>query len=399
MRPLTVLIAGAGVAALEATLALRRLAHELVDVELVAPEDEFVYRPMAVAEPFKQGEVRRFPLDRLVDAAGARLRHGALAGVDLSEKTATLEDGTELGWDVLLLALGTQQTEAVPGALTFRGAQDRAALVELLDEAAAGRVRSILFALPTMAAWPLPLYELALMTKLHLENVGATLTSVEIVTPEARPLGIFGAAASAAVEHLLELRDIRVRTHTTPAVFRDGALVVVPGLSIRADRVVALPVPQGLPIAGLPQDARGFVRTDEHGRVEGEPDIYAAGDMTVFPLKQGGIAAQQADAAAEAIAATAGAPVTPQPFRPVLRGLLLTGLSPQFLRANPLEAASEADVEPLWWPPAKIVGKHLSPFLAAQLGISVQAPPAATGALDVEVELERSHGDWSPAAR
>ena len=399
MRPLTVLIAGAGVAALEATLALRHLALELVDVELVAPEDEFVYRPMAVAEPFKQGEVRRFPLDRLVEAAGARFRHGSLAGVDLSEKTATLEDGTELGWDVLLLALGTQQTEAVPGALTFRGAQDRAALVELLDDAAAGRVRSIVFALPTMAAWPLPLYELALMTKHHLENVGATLTSVEIVTPEARPLGIFGAAASAAVEELLKLRDIRLRTHTTPAVFRDGALVVVPGLSIRADRAVALPVPHGLPIAGLPQDPRGFVRTDEHGRVEGEADVYAAGDMTVFPLKQGGIAAQQADAAAEAIAATAGAPVTARPFRPVLRGLLLTGLSPQFLRANPLEAASEVDAEALWWPPAKIVGKHLSPFLAGELGISVEAPPAAMGALDVQVELERSHGDWSPAAR
>jgi sulfide:quinone oxidoreductase len=399
VRPLTVLIAGAGVAALEATLALRHLADELVEVELVAPEDEFAYRPMSVAEPFKQGEVRRFPLDRLVDAAGARLRHGSLAGVDLSEKTARLADGTELGWDVLLLALGTRQTEGVRGALTFRGAQDRAALVELLDDAAAGRVRSIVFALPTMAAWPLPLYELALMTKLHLENVGATLTSVEIVTPEASPLSVFGQAASDAVGQLLELRDIRLHTHATPVVFRDGALVVVPGLSIRADRTVALPVPQGLPVAGLPQDARGFVRTDEHGLVEGQADVYAAGDMTAFPLKQGGIATQQADAAAEAIAATAGAPVTPRPFRPVLRGLLLTGLSPRFLRAKPLEAASEVEAEALWWPPAKIVGKHLSPFLASELGISVEAPPAGMGALDVEVELERSRGDWSPAGR
>jgi sulfide:quinone oxidoreductase len=399
VRPLTVLIAGAGVAALEATLALRHLAGELVEIELVAPEDEFVYRPMSVAEPFKQGEMRRFALDCLVDAAGARLRRGSLAAVDLSEKTARLEDGTRLDWDVLLLALGTRQTDAVPGALTFRGSQDRAALAELLDHAAAGRVRSIVFALPTMAAWPLPLYELALMTKLQLENVGATLTSVEIVTPEATPLSVFGQAASDAVGQLLELRGIRVRTHTTPAVFRDGALVVVPGLSIRADRVVTLPVPQGLPIAGLPQDARGFVRTDEHGLVEGQADVYAAGDMTAFPLKQGGIAAQQADAAAEAIAATAGTPVTPRPFRPVLRGLLLTGLSPQFLRANPFDSTSEVDPEALWWPPAKIVGKYLSPFLASELGISVEAPRAASGALDVEVELERSHGDWSPAAR
>ena len=56
-------------------------------------------------------------------------------------------------------------------------------------------------------------------------------------------------------------------------------------------------------------------------------DVFAAGDIANFPIKQGGLAAQQADAAAEAIAAEAGAQVDPQPFKPVLRGILLTGLS------------------------------------------------------------------------
>ena len=49
------------------------------------------------------------------------------------------------------------------------------------------------------------------------------------------------------------------------------------------------------------------------------PDIFAAGDATDQPVKQGGLATQQADAAAELIAAEAGARVTPQPFRRVLR--------------------------------------------------------------------------------
>jgi sulfide:quinone oxidoreductase len=121
----------------------------------------------------------------------------------------------------------------------------------------------------------------------------------------------------------------------------------------------------------MPEGAGGFVRTDEYGRVEGRDDVYAAGDMTTFPLKQGGIAAQQADAAAESIAALAGALVTPRPFRPVLRGLLLTGLSPRFLAASLLDDSSEVDSEPLWWPPAKIVGRHLAPFLAEHAGLSV----------------------------
>jgi sulfide:quinone oxidoreductase len=138
------------------------------------------------------------------------------------------------------------------------------------------------------------------------------------------------------------------------------------------------------------------VRADEYGRVEGHDDVYAAGDITTFPLKQGGIATQQADAAAESIAALAGASVTPRPFKPVLRGLLLTGLTPRFMSASLLDDASEVDSEPLWWPPAKIVGRYLAPFLAQHVGLSAESPPEAlsTSAVEVDVELERIEGDW-----
>ena len=91
--------------------------------------------------------------------------------------------------------------------------------------------------------------------------------------------------------------------------------------------------------AGSSRDAQGFLPTDPFGQVDGEIDVWAAGDATSFPLKQGGIAAQQADAAAESIAARAGAELEPSPFRPVLRGLLLTGMSPRFLRAEGSPAA------------------------------------------------------------
>src|SRR5215211_375968 len=76
-RPLQVLIAGGGVAALEATLALRELAEDRVDVEVLAPEDDFVYRAMSVAEPFGQGEARRFPLARLADRRAAPPRRSS----------------------------------------------------------------------------------------------------------------------------------------------------------------------------------------------------------------------------------------------------------------------------------------------------------------------------------
>jgi sulfide:quinone oxidoreductase len=399
-RPLHVLIVGAGVAALEATLALRALAEDRVDIELLAPDTEFVYRPMAVAEPFGHGEVRRFPVAKLAELAGGRLTPGTLARVDLERRRVETGDRAELEWDVLLLALGARTREGIAGGLTFRGPDDRDALTELVADATSGRFQSITFALPTLAAWPLPLYELALMTKIQLEDAGATSVRVELVTPESEPLAVFGREASDSVKSLLETRGIALRTHATPVVFRDGALVVVPGRALRTDRVVSLPVPDGRRIPGVPDDGRGFVRTDPYGRVEGRDNVYAAGDITTFPLKQGGIATQQADAAAESIAELAGAPVTPQPFRPVLRGLLLTGLTPRYMAAGLLDKSSEVATEPLWWPPSKIVGRHLAPFLATHLGLSAEPPPEALAkaAVPVEIELDRLE-DGSVSAR
>jgi hypothetical protein len=56
--PVRVLIAGGGVAALEATLALGALAKGWIAITVVASESDFVYRPLAVAEPFRVGEVQ-----------------------------------------------------------------------------------------------------------------------------------------------------------------------------------------------------------------------------------------------------------------------------------------------------------------------------------------------------
>ena len=151
---------------------------------------------------------------------------------------------------------------------------------------------------------------------------------------------------------------------------RPGEAFLEPGeRTWRADRVVTIPLLRGPSIAGIPRDAGGFVPVDAHGAVRGVSDVYAAGDATDYPIKQGGLATQQADAIAEAIAARAGAPLTPAPFRPVLRGMLLTSEQPHYLEADVAgrTAPRTADV-PLWWPPMKVAGRHLAPFLAERLG-------------------------------
>ena len=202
---------------------------------------------------------------------------------------------------------------------------------------------------------------------------------------------MFGRKASSAVRALLDERGIAIHTRAYPAEARDGELLLVADGIVVADRVVALPRLQGPRIGGIPQTFEGFLPVDLHGRVTGMSDVYAAGDITTFPVKQGGIAAQQAEAAAEAIAAEAGVDVTPRPFRPILRGLLLTGAEPRYLRGDLAGGAGEtsrASSEPLWWPPAKIVGRYLAPFLAGLAGTGGPTAPTSESGVPVEVELD-----------
>jgi sulfide:quinone oxidoreductase len=391
-RKTRVLIAGGGVAALEAALALRALAEAEVSVELLAPDPRFWYRPLAVAAPFRRGEVRHFELDGLTRAIGVGFTPGALVAVEEWRHIAHTSLNTEIEYDKLLIACGAVPTPAVAEAITFRGPADIEKVERLLVEIEDGNVHSVAFTIPWGASWSLPAYELALLTATHLEERGLHAELV-VVTPEREPLQLFGAPASDAVRALLDARGIGLHTDAYASEFVDGTLRLIPDGVVPADRVVALPRLRGAPIDGLPQTVDGFIPVDAHCRVEAVKDVFAAGDITSFTVKQGGIATQQAVAAAEAIAAEAGAHVTPHRFRPVLRGLLLTGTEPRYLRRE-LTALPGHDpvegVEPLWWPPTKIVGRYLAPFLASIGGVEIPAelPPFPAETLEVEVELD-----------
>jgi sulfide:quinone oxidoreductase len=259
-------------------------------------------------------------------------------------------------------------------------------------------VRRIAFALPPGAGWPLPLYELALMAASELERRRVRSTELVLVTPESDPLGLFGRQASDAVRTLLEEHGIELVPQTYPVAVTHAGLTIRPGGLLAADRVVALSRVDGPELDGVPRDANGFIPVDRHGAVVGLTHVYAAGDATAFPLKQGGIAADQAGTVAEAIAAVAGAPVTPHPFRPILRGMLLTGGTPRYLRSEltgGYGTTSVASEEPLWWPPAKIAGRYLGPALAE---LTTLQPPAAVTDVDqvVPIEIELSDRATEP---
>lgn len=362
---LRVLIAGGGVAGLEALLALHDLAGDLVGIELLSPEHHFWYRPLAVGEPFDASAVRRFELQSIAGAVGASFTPAGIAIVDPTGHRVLTTHGAELDYDVLVIACGTRALSVLGDALTFRGPSDVDRLRVLLGEVDGGTVKRIVFALPRRAGWPLPLYELALQTAVHVEERQVHGVELSLVTHEAAPLAALGPTASKAVSKLMHDVGIALHTERYALSFRDGRLELVPDETLPADRVVALARLVGQPVPGIPQDREGFVATDVTGRVEGLEDVYAAGDITRFPVKQGGIAAQQAVHVAEEIAARAGADVTPNRLEPVLHAVLLTGREPLYLRAPLSGGTSDTTAEPLFWPPAKISSRYLAPLLAA----------------------------------
>jgi len=350
----------------EALLALRALVQVGVEVHLVAPNRELVYQPLAVAEPFGLADSHLLDLAEVAGDQHATLHADTLVRVDAGARRVILASGGGLSYDALLVAVGARPCDWLEGALHFSGADSVSAFRALLKQIEGGSAERLCFVSPAGASWTLPLYELALLTASHLAEAGVIGVELVVVTPEADPLSVFGPAASRMLRDLLADRGIVLRAGAYAEKIEHGEIHLHPRATLAADHVVAFTHLEGRAVPGMPSDQAGFVPVDGHSRVTGLDDVYAAGDGTNFPIKQGGIAAQQADAAAEAIAARLGAPVTPASISPTLRGMLLTGIAPTFMRAqiNGRNGDSfQTAASPLWWPPSKIAGRYLAPYL------------------------------------
>ena len=358
---LDVLIAGGGPAGVEAALSLERIAGGRVVTTIVAPEERFLHLPPAVLEPFAAGDGQRPGLERV---AGAHVRRGTIVSVDSASHEVRLGDGDVLGYDALLIAVGGIQRSPYPRALAFGTPDSAERMHGLIQDVEDGYIKRIAFVVPPAASWPLPIYELALMTAGRAFDMCADV-ELTVVTSEPSPLALFGGDASHEVATALAAVGIRVITATHAEMPRCDTLELSPSRErLEVDRVVTVPILDGPAIDGLPHDAAGFLPVDAHGRVAGAPDVYAAGDATNFDINQGGIACEQADAAAEAIAARAGVAIDPAPFAPVLRGLLLTERDARWLlRDLGSEPSAEATAREPDWPRTKFLGRELSRLL------------------------------------
>jgi sulfide:quinone oxidoreductase len=382
-----VLVVGGGVAALETVAALRALAGSRVEITLVAPTARFEPRALSVTALFEERPHVSVSISDVARRTPFDLRLGELDRVDPEQRAVQLRDGERLTYDVVVVCTGAVSRKAFPGAITFGGAEDAAAVTEALDGA-----EQLVIVAPTASGWTLPVYELALMSALARPQL-----DIAVVTAETAPLWIFGSEAGDAIRELLAKRGVALLTGVRVLAAVDGKLELDGTESVSAERAIAHPHLVGPAIRGLPHDEQGFLPVDAHGAVVGAIDVYAAGDVTAFPLKQGGLATQQADAVAEAIAAKVGAPVTPRPFEPVVRGLLFTGGAPLYLRSDGTHGTSHrlahatVSANALWWPPAKVAGRYLASLLETdELAGSAQLHDLLTSAGAARTEPENA---------
>ena len=363
-----VLIAGGGIGALAGALALREYAPPGVELTLLAPGAG----PRARARDRGGGDGRRRPpaatrWRRSRTTSARTLVPDVLEAVDAERGTAGTRDSGLLGYDALLIAVGARPARASRARCGSRARVTPAALRAALD--GLGPRPRVLFTTGAGVGWTLPLYELALLTAARRPDA-----SVAVATPEPRPAAVFGAVASHEVSRRLAEAGVDVHTGVAARVRRGRRAVARRGRLARR-RPRGRPAPAGGPGSpGCPPTRTGSCPSTATAHVDGTP---ASGPPATRPRARSSRAGSPRSRPTSPRARSRpswAATSRPMPYEPALRGVLLTGGAPRFLRRSSLSSVpSAASARPLWSAPGKVADGRVARYLAAHEGFRVLA--------------------------
>ncbi len=420
-----VCVVGAGTAGLEGLFAAREQLGARTRLRLIAPPDEFRYRPMSAGSLFRPASERGLSIAELAANARAAWTADRADVVRLDDRTVLTGEGDIVGFDFLLLAPGARSMRTLRQGFVWERGGDPGVLDRILAEIRAGEIRSVAVVVPRGARWPVPVYELALVLAW---TAARTDTRVTLLSAEQAPLGALGTGATETVTRELDEAGVEVvggvevleQPHqaagSSPpirlALRAEDPAAPSPAPTGRSgdptagrarasetrefDRLISLPAAFGPRIAGVPTDAAGFIQVDEALRVCGAERVWAVGSCIASALDHTLLAARQADAAVGAIAAARTGAAAPTP--PDLIGILLHGQRKSWQAENP-PGTIQPSTRCLWWPPGRAVGRLLAARIAAWDASVEHALPARPGGLVVHVPIALRCGEHAATRR
>ncbi|MGH9248570.1 MAG: NAD(P)/FAD-dependent oxidoreductase [Acidimicrobiales bacterium] len=420
-----VVILGGGFAGLETAFTLRQHLGDRVGLTVVSDEPDFLFKPNSIYIPFGGREDKlHIPLARPMRRRDITLHQGQVAEVDDDAHQVSLADGTQLGYDFLVVATGAaMRPEEVPGlaenARTIWTPQQMRELGDdlrwVLEEARRGLRRKVLFLVPPNNKCAGPLYEIAFMLDrwLRRHDVRGDV-DISWTTFESSYIQAFGPRLHEVVTTEFAARDIQGRTGAVVTKVLPDEVVYADGSTEEYDLLISFPpYVSAVSYPGLPSDDRGFLQTDLATRqVPNHPGVYAPGDAGDFPVKQAFLAFLQADAVADDIAAKVASKRLRRfrPFTPTSMCVMEMFDKATFAQvpleltgdpARPVQVDSNAPeqyrvgVSPLWRPGKKSLGIYLPlqfragrpfhggrPWQAMEIALRGLSHTLATGAED-----------------
>lgn len=306
-------VVGGGLAGLESALYLKARLGDQVAVTLISDQPRFVYRPFLTYVTFGlDPDHIHLDLKMIADQQDFRLLLGRVDHVDPARRLVQF-GSQSVAYDSLILATGAAAVEeAIPGlrrGYTVWSEKEMLALRDRLGSAVESPPDSVLtrvvFLVPPGALWTGPIYELALMTATWLTWVGARDSfDLHILTPELRHVEALGEKVHDQLAESLIVRGIRATLGARATAVKRDTVRLGDGEEVPFDLLINAAVYHGAGLKNdLPVDEKGFYRTRTNTRqIVSDDQIYAVGDGSDYPVKQGFLALLQADAAGEHIA-------------------------------------------------------------------------------------------------
>jgi sulfide:quinone oxidoreductase len=280
----------------------RRFDPDEAEIHVVDRDDRHVYQPGLLFVPFGMAQ-----LDEIVRPRRRQLRDGVvfheneIDSVSIDRDEVTLDDGTVLPYDVLVVASGVrlqpEETDGLTAAgwnekvFTFYEPESADALRGSLERFDGGRLLVNLVDMPIKC--PVAPLEFAFLADWFLQERGVRdRTEIVYVTPLDSAF-----TKKTCADHLSGLltdKEIELVTEFNAGEVDGigGKLTSYDGRELDFDLLVTVPLHGGAAFVerspGL-GDALGFVPTDTATlQTEAKPNVFALGDATDLPTSKAG---------------------------------------------------------------------------------------------------------------